>query len=317
MTASTTDWFRRYQLIVGAQGSGLSIDNLSQAGLRLQFEITKSLMKEPNQAKITIFNLNDDHVSQIEDEYTDVVFSAGYDGNVKLIYSGNTQYVSHYRDGLDMLTELVCGDGDRGFRNAYVNKTFASGSTDAQVVDYCAKQLGVRKGATQLPDTGFLRGRTYSGMAHETLDEIAQTNGCNWSIQDGVLQMVRTDSMLDQETAVVLSVDTGLLEAAERTDKGIKAKCLLNASISVNSAIKLDNSALKVQANQKRNITKSARGPVVDTNKDGIYKVFKVRHMGDTHDNDWITEVLCVGLGQPVPTNATNKNNAVPIEGLE
>lgn len=315
----STDWFRRYQFIIGTQGQGLSIDNLTTAGLKVKFEITKTLQKEPNQAKFSIYNLNDDHVAQIQNEYTDIIFSAGYEGNVKQLYVGNTQYVTYYRDGLDMITEMVCGDGDKGFRKGYVNKTFASGSTDASVVDYCASQLGVttRKDAMQLSDAGYLRGRTYSGMAHDTLDDIARSNGCNWSIQDGVLHMVRADSMLNQDEAVVLSVDTGLLEAAERTDKGIQAKCLLNPSISVNSAVKLDNSALKVQLAQKKNLTKEARPPVVATNKDGIYKVFKVRHTGDTHANDWVTDLLCIGLGQPIPTSASNTNAAVPIEGTE
>jgi hypothetical protein len=311
-------WFRRYQLITGSRGRGLTVDNLTDAGLRVTFEISKSLQKEPNQAKFQIYNLTPNHAALIQDEYTDVIFNAGYEGGVRLLFSGNTQFVANYADKTDWITELICGDGDQAFRNTFINHSFAAGSTDETVVDYCREQLpNVKKGPLQLNPSGSLRGRTYSKMAHETLDEIARTNGCNWSIQNGALQMVRADRMLNSNSATVLTAETGLLEAAERTSKGITAKCLLNPDISVNSAVKLDNSAIRARINRGRrqNAQDQTQGPIVNLNKDGIYKVFKVRHMGDTHSNDWFTEVLCVGLGQPMPTSTSNTAAAVPIGG--
>jgi hypothetical protein len=311
-------WFRRYQLTVGTGGRGLSVDNLTKPGLRIKFEISKSLQKEPNQGKFQIFNLSPNHAAQIQDEYTDVIFNAGYEGGVKLLFSGNTQFVANYADKTDWITELICGDGDRTFRNVFMNQTFAAGSTDEQIVQAIIDQSPkIRKGTLQLNPAGSLRGRTYSKMAQETLDEIARTNGCNWSIQNGELQMVRADAMLNPNTATVLRAETGLLEAAERTNKGINVKCLLNPDISVNSAIKLDNSAIRARINRGRrqSTPDQQQMPIVNLNKDGIYKVFKVRHMGDTYGNDWITEVLCVGLGQPLPTTTSNTIPAVPIEG--
>jgi hypothetical protein len=309
-------WFRRFQLLVAARGRGLSIDNAQDAGVRLKFEITKSLQKEPNQAKFEIFNLNPTHAAQIQNEFIDVIFNAGYEGNLKLLFTGNTQFVSHYRDKTDWITELICGDGDLALRRAFVNTTFAAGSTDETIADHCRELLGVRKGVYQLDGAGSLRGRTYSKTAHETLDEIARTNGCNWSIQDGALQIVRADTMLNRNSATVLTAETGLLQAAERTEKGITVKCLLNPDIGVNSAIKLNNESIRAQAKQRRKLTAAPRQQIVALNKDGIYKVFKVRHSGDTRSNDWVTEILCVGLGQPVPTSQVNTSPAVPVEGM-
>ena len=315
----STQWFRRYQLITGTGGSGLTIDNLKNAGLRVRFEIVKSLQKEPNQAKFEIFNLHPNNVADIEQEYTDLIFRAGYDGNIKDLFSGNTQFVSYYRDQTDYITELICGDGDASFRSAFINQTFAAGENDEQVVEACLQQMpNIHKGELQLNGAASLRGRSYSGMVHKTLDDIARSNGCNWSIQNGELQMVKADKMLNPDSAIVLTAETGLLEAAERTSKGISAKCLLNPDIQVNSAIRLNNQAIRVRLRQRRatgNQAGDQAGAPVSLNNDGIYKVFKVRHNGDTRSPDWFTEVLCVGLGQPMPTTATNTNAAVPVGG--
>lgn len=312
------NWFRRYQLIVGTAGHGVSIENLgTKPALRLKFEIVKSLQKEPNSAKFDIYNLSPHNVNSMQKEFKDVTFNAGYDGNIKLLYAGNIQFSSYYTDGADRVMEITCGDGDDHFRNGHVNKTFAKGYTDEQIVDYCLTQLpGLKKGTMQLNATGSLRGRTYSQMAHETLDQIARTNGCNWSIQDGVLHMVRADTMLNADKAVVLTATTGLLDAAERTDKGITAKCQLNPGIAINSAIKLDNSAIRTKTLEKtKTVAKTKQSQPVALNKDGIYKVFKLKHAGDTMDTDWFTEVLCVGLGQPIPTAGGDQGHAVPITG--
>jgi hypothetical protein len=314
------NWLRQYQLLVGQAGrEGVSIDNFTTTGLKVRFEITKSLMKEPNEAKFEIFNLNPKHALAFDEEYTDVTFKAGYADSIKVLFDGNIQYSSNYRDKTEWVTEVVCGDGDEFFRKAYVNKTYSAGTTDENIVDDIRQQFGakLRKGVMQLTNlVGSLRGRTFSKSAQESLDEIARTNGCNWSIQDGELQMVRADAMINPDSAVVLTPDTGLLEAAERTDKGITARAFLNPAIQVNTAVKLDNSAMKTQSRNKKSITKKQRGRVVDLNPDGIYKVFKVRHSGDTRATDWMTEILCVGLGQSIPTGQTDRSPGVPVPGI-
>jgi hypothetical protein len=315
------NWFRRYQLIAGAGAGaeGVSIDNITTEGLKVRFEITKSLMKEPNEAKFEVFNLNPQHALAFEEEYSQVVFNAGYVDNMKKLFEGNVMYCTNYRDKTEWITEIVCGDGDEFFRKAIVNKTYNAGTTDENIVDDIRAQFGqtLRKGVMQLINKlGSLRGRTFVGSAQETLDEVAKTNGCNWSIQDGELQMVRADAMINPTSAVVLTPETGLLEAPERTDKGITARALLNPEIQVNTAVKLDNSAMKTQSRQRKSIRKDQHGRVVDLNPDGIYKVFKVRHTGDTRANDWYTEVLCVGLGQPIPTGQMDTAPGVPVPGV-
>jgi hypothetical protein len=308
----SVNWLRVCKLVVGAGGTGLDLSEL-----RISFEIIKTIEAQPNTATIKVYNLTREHNDTINEVYTDVFLTAGYRDNAAQIFAGNIQFVSHYRDQTDYITEITAGDGDRDYRLAYVNETLAAGGTDMQAVDICCKGMTTTKGVIQLNGGARLRGKPLCGHARDVLTQIARTNGCNWSIQDGVLQMIHSNSMLPNE-AIVISADTGLLEAAERNDKGIAAKTLLNPQIAINGAIHLDNSAivLKMQKQKTLGAQKPKTTPV-QTNKDGIYKVIKLTHRGDNRDNEWCTEVECIGLGQPIPASRTAAQpGGVPNEGL-
>lgn len=320
-TAGIQQWWRNATVVVGSGGSGLRISNTQpdgSPGLRLSFEVVKTVEPTPNTATIKIYNLNDDHVAAIQDAYTDIFLNAGYGFVAAQIFVGSIQVVSHYRDGADYITEINCADGDRDYRNAYVNVTLAAGTTDADVVDKIVGNMpSTGKGVIQTLTAKRSRGKVVQGLARDRLDQVSGSNGTNWSIQDGKLHMVRADSKIG--TAVVVNTMTGLLEAAERTDKGISAKCLMNPQIVINGAIQLQNEAIRAkQCKPKHTLTQQQSGPLVRLNPDGIYKVIKLTHEGDTRGNDWFTSMVCIGLGQPIPTSGyTTTGGSVPVAGFD
>lgn len=341
--SSTPQWFRVARLVVGAKGQGVDISNL-----RISFDVVKTVEPIPNTATIKVYNLADNNVSAIQDEYTDVLLNAGYAGSVAQIFAGNIQFVSHYREGADFITEITAADGDRFYRNASVNVTLAAGTNDADAVravlsagqallsnpdqqteqvatttlqavarsGIISRSTNVRNAIVQVLNAVRSRGKVLEGPARDVLSQIARSNGANWSIQDGELQMVRADSQIG--VAWVLNAGTGLLEAPERNDKGISAKCLLNPQIMINGAIQLDNKAIKIkQQKQKALKTPKAQGDPVRLSPDGIYKVIKLTHQGDTRAQEWYTLVECISLGQPVSTAMTTTTaKAVPVGGV-
>jgi hypothetical protein len=314
-TSGNIEWGRECQLVVGSGGSGVDFSKL-----RIAFEVVKTIEKQPNTATIKVYNMSDANVSAIEDVYTDVLLKVGYHHASSLIFVGTIQFVSHYRDSTDYITELTCGDGDRDYRNAHINVTLAAGTTDEDAVDQiCAVMGNTRKGTIQVTSAARLRGKVLHGQARDALTEIARTNGCNWSIQDGDLQMVRNDTLLGANTAEVVNAATGMLSAPERNDKGIGVTILLNPKIAINAAIKLNNEEIKLKHHKTKSLGKTkTKKPPVGLNADGIYKVIKLAHFGDTRGPDWRTEITCIGLGQPIPTSGTSSGDAgIPVEGME
>jgi hypothetical protein len=127
--------------------------------------------------------------------------------------------------------------------------------------------------------------------------------------------MIRTDSKVGE--AIVITSDTGLLEAPEHNDKGISVKCLLNPQIAVNGAIYLDNSAIRLKQKKQKSLGKQKQQqPPVRLDKQGIYKCLKVTHQGDNRSNQWYTLIESIGIGQPIPASRSSiQPGAVPIEG--
>jgi hypothetical protein len=304
MSSSVRQWKRECQVVIGAAGKGIAIKDL-----RIYFEVTKSLRSTLNTALIRIYNMTQDHENQIKGEFDDVLINAGYIGATQLIFRGTIRHTFGYREGNEHITEIDAADGDRDLRKTIVNTTLAAGSSSAQIVDHVVGNFAeTTKGHVVLKDQQRIRGRVLSGSAADVLDDVAAQSDAHWSIQDGVLQIVPVDSTLPTE-AIVLRSDTGLLGAPEIDDKGIKATCLLNPRIQCNGKVWLNNNDLKAKIAKeletkpgaKKVKVKRHRGVIARLDPDGIYKVYKLVHEGDTRDNTWTTQVFCVGLDKSIP----------------
>lgn len=302
---SARQYKRHTQLIIGKAGKGLLIENL-----RIVFEVVKDHQSAPNSANIKIYNLNDQHQAQIRTEFDDVILNAGYEGAEAVLFRGNVRHVYRYREGNDWIVEIDCGDGDRDFRGAVVNETLSAGVSDTQLVErVCGNFSTTKKGSVKgVGATPRLRGKVVSGNARTVLDDIARQHDCNWSIQDGRLQIVKSNGVLDTE-AVLINSDTGMLGAPQQDDKGIKVRTLLNPMYQINGRVHLDNDNIK---KKKKKIGETAGGEDVNSSKkqdkeparldpDGIYKIYKLTHKGDNRGQDWVTEVECVSMDSAFP----------------
>lgn len=303
---SVRQYKRHTQVIIGKAGSGLLIENL-----RIVFEIVKDHQSAPNQANIKIYNLNDQHQAQIRTEFDDVIVNAGYEGAEAVLFRGNVKHVYRYREGNDWIVEIDAGDGDRDFRGAVVNETLSAGVSDQQLVDrVCSNFSTTKKGSVKgVGATRRLRGKVVSGNARDVLQDVARQHDCTWSIQDGRLQIVKSNGVLDSE-AILVNRDTGMLGAPQQDDKGIKVKTLLNPLYQINGRIKLDNDNIK-RKKQKIGTTEKTGETVNQSpdkakeparlDPDGIYKIYKLTHKGDNRGNDWHTEVECVSMDSAFP----------------
>jgi len=301
MSESVRQWKRRAQVIIGKGGSGLLVENL-----RVAFEVTKTAQSTPNAAVIKIFNLNTGNEERIKNEFDEVLLNAGYEGALRLVFRGNIKHVYRYRQRADIITEIEAGDGDRDFHQAVMNETLAAGTTNAQLADRAVGSFpgGTIKGAVQLKDRPRLRGKVISRATRDVLHDLARESGANWSIQDGQLVIVKTNDVLPGE-AIVINAETGMLGTPEVNDKGIAVKCLMNPQLRVNGAIQIDNNGIKAKRQRAKPLgdKKPQQGEPVRLDPDGIYKILKLAHKGDTRGQDWVSEIECIGLDQPIPKN--------------
>ena len=293
-------WKRVAQVVVGTTGKGLLIENL-----RINFIVVKTVQANPNPAIIKIYNLNQDHENQIRYEYTDLILNAGYQDATRLLFRGNIKQVFRYGEGNDYITEIAAGDGDRDYRTAVMNQTLAAGTTDSHLVDAAVSSFGSTiRGYVNLPDKKRLRGRVLSGNTRKVLSDLVRQHGAHWSIQDGQVTIVGADAVLPGQ-AIVLNSESGLISVPEVNEKGITLKALLNPQLRVGGTIQLDNNNIKLKVRQGTHKGTKIKTPKVPVrlDPDGIYKLIKVAHRGDTRGvgSSWESALTCVGLSQPIP----------------
>lgn len=298
---SVRQWKRKAQVVIGKAGQGLLVENL-----RVAFEVTKTVDAAPNTAVIKIWNLNPDNQARIQNEFDELLLNCGYEDAMQLVFRGNIKHVFRYREGNDLITEIEAGDGDKDFRSATVNMTLAAGTTNQQLVERAASSFGSTKmGYVELPQKQRIRGRVITGNTRDILHEMSRDSDANWSIQDGQLVFVPANKMLPNE-AIVIRSDTGMLGSPEINDKGVEVRCLMNPSIAINGAIKLDNDTIRANPGTGQRTEQTgervvsdpakATGEVPKLSSDGIYKAIKVVHKGDTRGQDWVSTTLCVAL---------------------
>jgi hypothetical protein len=296
--------FGRYaQLVVSKGGQGLDLSNL-----RFRFDVKASDVDTPNTLVARVYNLAEDTVNSIVQEYDTVTLTAGFqNGNKANIFQGDIkQFYFGKERNVDSFLEIRAGDGDRAYNNAIMNQTFPAGTTDQQTLSAIAAEMGLPVTQTAngyLTLGGILpRGKTQFGMARIHMRELADKNNCRWSIQNGVITLVPNTGYLPG-TAVEINSATGMIGTPEQTDNGIIVRCLLNPLISIGQAVKINNRDI----NRARLI-----GPLPNAGfpsytsqyypatiaNDGLYRVIVAEHSGDTrgHGDDFYTELICLDV---------------------
>lgn len=293
-------WIREVEVILGSGGVGISIKDL-----RVQFEVEKTVESAPNEAKIRIFNLTPENEEKIKEEFDEVILNAGYKDNIGMIFRGNIQHVYRYREKTDTITEIVASDGDKDYRLATINTTFAAGSTNLDIIDAAIDSFqGVgdtNRGTIAVPAKVYLRGKVVTSNSRAALDNVSKECGINWSIQNGELDMISVDDFLPD--VVVINKNTGMLGSPTVTDKGIEVRCLLNNLLKVNARVELDKSSINEKpagkgADKKGEGGKRRSQPDGSKREDatGLYKILNLKHKGDNRAPEWVSTSVCLFL---------------------
>lgn len=304
-------YLRRCSLVVAGEGG----DGLDLSALRCVFSVKRSDAQSPNTAEIKVYNLADATARRVRDEFRRVVLSAGYGDELGVIFDGSIKQVRLLREGgVDTVLAIAAADGDVAYTHGVVGGsaggksgvTLAAGATQEDQVNAAVAGMaehGVELGhVSGLPASGLPRGKVLYGPSRDYLRQTAASSGTTWSIQDGRVQMLPRTGVLPGE-AVVLSAGSGLVGMAEQTDKGIKAKCLLNPAIRAGGLVKLDNRSILEAALDLSPASSSAApaDPPAALAADGLYRVLVVEYEGDTRGGDWYSVLTCLAADGSAP----------------
>jgi hypothetical protein len=294
--------------------------------LRAQFMVRQKDSQHPNWMYIRITNLSNDTMNQEYKENDKVELKAGYPGRSGTIFKGRIMQVRKGKEpnGVDKYFDVLATSNNQAYGFAMVNKTLKAGWTHKDVVDEALKSMkefGVEEG--HIADLGSKKAPkavTLFGHAREILRDAAFATGTSWSIQDEKFQMIKPDGYLPGDV-VVLNSDTGMIGLPEQNLKGIVVKSLLNPEFHYGGRVKIDQSSIQeslfsTSRSEGAPDTGFQRKNTPSIAKDGIYRILRVDHDGDSEGQDWYSTLICTNASAgTTPSQNAFEFNPDPVEG--
>ncbi len=268
--------------------------NLIITDSRVRFKVEKSLVGYPNLSLIEIYNLTEDQRNQIEEKFSRVELSAGNE-NLSLMFSGDIINVIHRYIKPDWITEVYGGDASRVLNDAIINKVIPAGSTVGQIYDELIDTMeGITKGITEglsncvNGKTSILRNMQLSGSVKDFLLRLAADCGFDYAITNDVIETTVQNEPLLDVPPILINQSTGMIGSPERTDEGVTVKNLLIPDLKLGRRIEIKATSTEINVGNLffRKITPDK------LNSQGVYRVDKIIHTGDTNANTWQSEII-------------------------
>lgn len=269
----------------------VAAERVTVTGLRAAFSAKKTRDSAPNELELELFNVSDRTRTSAQMTGAKVIVEAGYGANVSQVFIGDIKKSDHSQDGADGVLKILALDSARARKFAHVSESFGAGTTRLDILRRIIALLGVDGGraideaisrptATPLRNslsTPMLAGYVVHGRAAAEIDRLLAGTGFAATIQDGRLLLLGPGETV-RESVVVLSEGSGLLGSPQMSsgkDKGgpgaLHLKCLLNPLIHPGTRVRLQSKS-----------------------HNGDFSVELLKHTGDTHGQDWFTEMEAV-----------------------
>jgi hypothetical protein len=280
---------REYRLTA----AGLSIENN-----RINFRVEKSIIGYPNLANIIIYNLSETNRKRLETEGKNIRLYAGHtDTGVPLLFAGDIINVLHFKEGPDWKTTLYCGDASSVINTATINKTIPAGTSYRQMIEEILSNIpnvkkGIRKGLDNCLNrkTSILKEIVISGNIKDVLIKLSNDCGFDYFFDNEVFETLPKNVPLSDVPPMIINQASGMIGSPERTEVGVNVKNLLLPELKLGRTIRIES------INTAINIGNLFYRKVPPIRNEGVYRMNKLVHFGDTHGNDWTTDIQGVNF---------------------
>ena len=237
---------RQLKVILGQEGvpgSQIGPPGWLYTENRIRFRVDMTTGGDPHKAKIEVWNPNRLTTAVLDGPlpfvqlwvaHGDVTLPA-VPGIPRLIFAGKPSRdgVKIEKTGTDRVLTIDAKDGQYHYSRASVSFTsLAPVSYSAILAAACAQGLIPIGGIILAPDTIQTQGFAYSGSFRKLADQIAETTGSDWYIDNGLFYMV-SRGVPRPGIAPVISSELGTLigEPRKKDRGGIEVTALLTANM--------------------------------------------------------------------------------------
>lgn len=278
--------------------------------LRFAFSIEKGSGENPNTCTCRVYNLNTDSRALVETVNNVLILKAGYARDVGelTIFTGTVTRAITKREGADLVTELEMSDGGLEYRDKKTSFSFAPGVSAQSVLTNISATFGlpVRPLPTDIAQKQYSEGFAFVGRSREAMAKACEYLGLEWSLQNREVQILKKGKAVAMQ-AFVLSPETGLIGSPESEHKTMGEKAAAKKGITEKQkGVRVTfataetgdkEKKLEVQGWKVKSLLQPAMQPGgyvrLDTKtiKGEFFRIESVTHSGDTHGQDWASEL--------------------------
>ncbi|MEB0194648.1 baseplate hub protein [Pseudomonas sp. CCI1.1] len=297
-------FLRNYRLKIG-RSTGSRVYEMrpnetiqDQDGLRLTFQVTHFAGGAFSVAEITIYNVSRYASRQMlgdgsTGKYEFISLEAGYDGLFGSIFVGQITNVQiHLEDGGSTRgIRFFCKSSAKERDLNLINLTLAPETDPVQIIEECASVFGAE--IQFYGDFSGLkrrsRGTVLQGSPTSCMNELGETFAFDWMVENGSIKIIKRDFALDNQVYVISS-GTGMIGSPVVSDTEVGIRYTLNPKIKLGDTIKLESMAPRFE------FSGAFFYDVPRTIGEGYYKVNSLVFAGDSHGDQWESQISCLRL---------------------
>ena len=297
-------FLRNYRLKIG-RSTGSKVyemrpneDNPTEDGLRITFQVTHFAGGAFSVAEITIYNVSSYSSRQMlgdgsVDKYEFISLEAGYDGLFGAVFVGQITNVQvHLEDGgVTRGIRFFCKSSAKERDQNLINITLSPETDPVQIIEECAlafdAEIRFYGDFAQLKRRS--RGTVLQGSPTACMNELAETFQFDWMVENGAIKIIKRDFAMPSEVYVISS-GTGMIGSPVVSDTEVGIRYTLNPKIKLGDTIKLESMAPRFE------FSGAFFYDIPRTIGEGYYKVHSLVFAGDSHGDQWESQISCLRL---------------------
>lgn len=270
------------------------IENRSQTvieGLQIKFEIIKSMQAKENTAKIEIFNLSLELRNQLNEEESLVRIYAGYSMYKGLVEigQGDITKIRTNRNETDIATEMYLAEGLKKTRNNPIALSYTKDVKLGDILTNITASTGFTFRQIDM-DSSKVIANSYADMGSldHILSNLSLEYNFNWSIQNGVI-LLKGKKVTNNQEIMLFTPESGLIVNPESVRK-------ISRRLQKSKIVDQEEDKMNVQVMLQPQLQVSDIIAVESENLKGKFRIEKITHIGDTHENDWYSDLEVVAI---------------------
>lgn len=211
----------------------------------LKFDVNRGVWSDANTGNFQIYNLGYDVQALLwkdrfdQTKYITMWVYAGYEDIMPLIFMGDVQECTSYRNGVDFITDIQATDGGYLFQYGFVNKTFSKDTDFKFLIQELLAGVPTCKVGYITSNVKQMRkrGRTFIGQTMKLLEAY---DFDKVFVDNGELHILGENDVIPGQL-MVLNADSGMIGTPRRSETTLNVDTIFEPQLVVGQALSLQS----------------------------------------------------------------------------